>query len=387
MKIGDSSYGFVIRGTGTQLSTNTTAGVTLGNDAVYIYSADTTGSIENRTRLTSTGSKNYGIYAAGTVTNLADINFGSGVGNVGIYSIGGGNAVNGTPTIRPTITVSGTDITNKLYGIGMAAGYVDDNGVVRQTGTITNYGDIKVEKDNGIGMYATGSGSRAINYGNIELDGKNATGMYLDNNAVGENYGVIRTKANSTKTGMIGVVLLNGSIIKNYNQIIVEGSDNIGIYAAKTDDSNIQGNAATASDGAIAIQKKQQSNTGKILAGIEIIAPGNGTATIKRNGTVITPIDVDTTIASATAPKVRVGTTEIDLKGANLDTGTSMAGATSIGMYVDTSGINYTNPIKGLEHLTNLKKVNLIFGTEASKYTDSKNIKIGTNILKPYNDL
>jgi len=387
MKIGDSSYGFVIRGTGTQLSTNTTAGVTLGNDAVYIYSADTTGSIENRTRLTSTGSKNYGIYAAGTVTNLADINFGSGVGNVGIYSIGGGNAVNGTPTIRPTITVSGTDIPNKLYGIGMAAGYVDDNGVVRQTGTITNYGDIKVEKDNGIGMYATGSGSRAINYGNIELDGKNATGMYLDNNAVGENYGVIRTKANSTKTGMIGVALLNGSIIKNYNQIIVEGSDNIGIYAAKTADSNIQGNPATALDGAIAIQKKQQSNTGKILAGIEIIAPGNGTATIKRNGTVITPIDVDTTIASATAPKVRVGTTEIDLKGANLDTGTSMAGATSIGMYVDTSGINYTNPIKGLEHLTNLKKVNLIFGTEASKYTDSKNIKIGTNILKPYNDL
>ena len=387
MKIGDSSYGFVIRGTGTQLRTNTTSGVTLGNDAVYAYSADTTGTIENRTKLTSTGSKNYGIYAAGSVTNLADINFGSGVGNVGIYSIAGGNAVNGTPTIRPTITVSGTDITNKLYGIGMAAGYVDDNGVVRQTGTITNYGDIKVEKDNGIGMYATGSGSRAINYGNIELDGKNVTGMYLDNNAVGENYGVIRTKANSTKTGMIGVVLLNGSIIKNYNQIIVEGSDNIGIYAAKTADSNIQGNPATALDGAIAIQKKQQSNTGKILAGIEIIAPGNGTATIKRNGTVITPIDVDTTIASATAPKVRVGTTEIDLKGANLDTGTSMAGATSIGMYVDTSGINYTNPIKGLEHLINLKKVNLIFGTEASKYTDSKNIKIGTNILKPYNDL
>ena len=387
MKIGDSSYGFVIRGTGTQLSTNTTNGVTLGNDAVYVYSADTTGTIENRTKLTSTGSKNYGIYAAGSVTNLADINFGSGVGNVGIYSIAGGNAVNGSAGIRPTITVSGTDITNKLYGIGMAAGYVDDNGVVRQTGTITNYGDIKVEKDNGIGMYATGSGSRAINYGNIELDGKNASGMYLDNNAVGENYGTIRTKANSTKTGMIGVVLLNGSIIKNYNQIIVEGNDNIGIFAAKTADSNIEGNVPTASNGAIAIQKKQQSNTGKVLAGIEIIAPGNGTATIKRNGTVITPIDVDTTVASATAPKVKVGTTEIDLKAANLDTSTSMAGATSIGMYVDTSGINYTNPIKGLENLTNLKKVNLIFGTEASKYTDSKNIKVGTNILKPYNDV
>ena len=55
-----------------------------------------------------------------------------------------------------------------------------------------------------------------------------------DNNAVGENYGTIRTKANSTKTGMIDVVLLNGSIIKNYNQIIVEGNDNIGIFTAKT---------------------------------------------------------------------------------------------------------------------------------------------------------
>ena len=50
-------------------------------------------------------------------------------------------------------------------------------------------------------------------------------------------------------------------------------------------------------------------------------------------------------------------------------------------MYVDTSGINYTNPIQGLDKLTNLKAVNLIFGTEASEYTTEKDIEIGPNIL------
>ena len=387
MKIGDSSYGFVIRGTGTKLSTNTAAGVTLGNDAVYVYSADRTGSIENRTRLTSTGSKNYGIYSAGTVTNLADINFGSGVGNVGIYSIAGGNAVNGNATIRPTITVSGSDTVNKFYGIGMAAGYVDDNGVVKQTGTVTNYGTIKVEKNNGIGMYATGSGSKAVNRGTIELSGKNTTGMYLDQNAIGENYGTIKTVPNPTNSGIVGVVALNGAIIKNYGTIQIAGSGNTGIFMAKTADSNIQGNAPIVSNGAVAIQKKQQSDTGKKIAGIEIIAPGNGTATIKRDNKVIIPTPVDTTVASATAPKVKVGTTELDLAKSNLNHEKSMASASTLGMYVDTSGVNYTNPIKGLQHLTALKKVNLIFGTEASRYTDSKNIKVGTNILKPYNDV
>ena len=42
--------------------------MTVGNDTVFIYSTDTTGNIENRTRLISTGSSNYGIYAAGNVT-------------------------------------------------------------------------------------------------------------------------------------------------------------------------------------------------------------------------------------------------------------------------------------------------------------------------------
>ena len=58
----------------------------------------------------------------------------------------------------------------------------------------------------------------------------------------------------------------------------------------------------------------------------------------------------------------------------------------SIGMYVDTSGINYTKPIQGLSNLVGLDDVDLIFGTEAAKYLNGKAIQIGDNILKPYND-
>ena len=384
MKIGDNSYGYVVKGTGTKLTTNSPNPVTVGNDTVFAYSTDTSGNIENRTTLTATGSKNYGIYAAGNSTNLGDMNFGSGIGNVGMYSISGGRAVNGNTIIKPTITVSASDKTNKLFGIGMAAGYTDDEGITHQIGTVENYGTIKVEKDNGIGMYATGRGSKAINRGNIELSGKSTTGMYLDNNAIGENYGTIKTVPNPTNTGIIGIVALNGAIIKNYGTIEIEGNKNTGIYLAR---GKREGADPIATNGATAVETKKQADTSKKISGLEIKAPGDGTATIKRDGKIVTPTYVDTTVASAKAPKVRVGNTELDLSASNLGNLPSISRATELGMYVDTSGVNYTNPIKGLEKLTGLKKVNLIFGTEASRYTTSKNIKVGTNILKPYNDV
>ena len=383
MTIGDNSFGYVVKGTGTKLTTNATNPVTVGNDTTFIYSTDTTGNIENRTKLTSTGSKNYGIYAAGNVTNLADMDFSSGIGNVGMYSIAGGTIVNGSPTVNSIIKVGSSDKPNKLYGIGMVAGYTDDNGNVIQTGTVENYGTIKVEKDNGIGMYATGSGSKAINRGTIELSGKNTTGMHLDNNAVGENYGTIKTVPNPTNDGIVGVSVQNGAVIKNYGNIIIDGPNNTGIYLSR---GTREGAIPTATNGAVAVQTKVQSNTSKKVAGIEIVAPGNGTATVTRDGKLETPTFVDTTIASPRASTVTVGATELDLTTTELGNLPSIGMASEIGMYVDTSGVNYTNPIQGLQHLTAVKDVNLIFGTEASRYTTSKDIKIGENILKPYND-
>ena len=384
MTIGDDSFGYVIKGRGTKLIANATSPVTVGKDTVFIYSTDTTGNIENRTSLTSTGNSNYGIYAAGNVTNLADIDFSNGIGNVGVYSISGGKIVNGSSTVNSVIKVGSTDKTNKLYGIGMVAGYTDDKGNVLQTGTVENYGTIKVDKTDSIGMYATGSGSKAINRGTIELSGKNTTGMYLDNNAIGENYGTIKTVPNPTNTGIVGVAAVNGALIKNYGNIIIDGKNNTGIYLARGKN-DPAGALPTATNGAIAIQMKKQSNTSKKVEGIEIKAPGNGTATVTREGNIITPTFVDTTVASPTATKVKVGSTELKLASTKFGDIPSVGMASDLGMYVDTSGINYTNPIQGIQHLTGVNKINLIFGAEASRYTNSKDIKVGENILKPYN--
>ena len=384
MRIGDDSFGYVIKGTGTKLTANTTNPVAVGNDTTFIYSTDTTGNIENRTRLISTGNSNYGIYAAGNVTNLADMDFSSGIGNVAMYSIAGGKIVNGSTLVNPVIKVGSSDRTNKLYGIGMVAGYTDDDGNVIQTGTVENYGTIKVEKDNGIGMYATGSGSKAINRGNIELSGKNTTGMYLDNNAVGENYGTIKTVPNPTNTGIVGVSVQNGAVIKNYGNIIIDGASNAGIYVLPK--GKVEGATPTATNGAEAIKYKTQSDTSKKVEGIEIKAKPGDPVTIIRQGNLVTPTFVDTTVAVPTASKVTVGATELDLTASELGDIPSIGMASDLGMYVDTSGVNYTNPIQGLQYLTGVNKVNLIFGNEASRYTTSKDIKVGENILKPYND-
>ena len=399
ISMGDNSFGFVLETKesptmATTFESNYTQETKLKNNSVYIYSSDKTATITNNTPLKTTGNKNYGIYATGNVTNLADMDFSSGVGNIGILNVRDiGNttskAINGDPTlgIYPTITVGRSDISNKNYSIGMAAGYTDDNGVLKQIGHIENYGTIKVEKDNGIGMYATGNGSKAINHGTIELSGKNTTGMHLDNNAVGENYGTIKTIPNPTNDGIIGVYVKNGAVIKNYGNIIIDGNNNTGIYLSKGTN---QGNIPTVTNGAVAVKDRvdSQSDPTKRVAGIEIKAKPGAAVTVTRDKKPVTPTFIDTTVASPRASTVKVGSTEIiDLTTTGLGDIPSVSMASEIGMYVDTSGVNYTNPIQGLHHLTALKDVNLIFGTEASRYTTSKDIKIGKNILKPYNDM
>ena len=123
MTIGDSSFGFLNEGKGNTINSNIVS-QTLGNDVTYVYSSDRTGIINNNTTLTSTGSYNYGLYSAGTVTNNADINFGTGLGNVGIYSTYGGNARN---LAGKTVTVGASYVDpnnslNNRYAVGMAAG-------------------------------------------------------------------------------------------------------------------------------------------------------------------------------------------------------------------------------------------------------------------------
>ena len=381
--IGDNSFGFVLKTNGSTLENDYTQETKLGNESVYIYSSDKTGTITNSTPLKTTGNKNYGIYATGNVTNLADMNLGSGIGNIGMYALSDGRIINGElgGTSQPTITVGKGDISKDIYSIGMVA--EDSSGL--GTRTIENYGKIDVIDEGGIGMYATGSGSKAINHvgAEINLSGQDSIGMYLTDSAIGENYGTIRTAPNNTKDGIIGVLATNNSLIKNYGTIEVKGEKNTGIYLSN--EATKEGNDPINLDGAEGVATKKFQPTGKKIKGLEIETLKNEPTTITRDGEISTPVYVDTI---PTKPnEVMAGSTILDLKNTSLGEAPSLTRASSLGMYIDTSGRRFTNPIQGLEHLTNLKEINLIFGVEATNYTNSKDIQVGENILEPYNSI
>ena len=394
MSIGDKSYGYVIKGSDTVMNVHDANGLTVGNDTVYVYSSDRTGNITNRTNLTSTGKNNYGLYTSGTTVNHGNIDFSSSTGNVGIYAVEGyasnGDGLGSAPIIR----VSGSDVTSrnpdeKYYGIGMAAGYLNE-----KSGTIENYGTIQVTKDGSIGMYASGTGSRAINRGTIELSGKGVVGIYLDNNAVGENYGTIRSVPNSENSGIVGVAALNGSLLKNYGQIIIDAPESVGVYHTGGRVEEQPGSTITVTgEDSERTRTAVLNDTSKGVKGITIntsvgrmaLSTSNGSYVVTRLGEGHNPVRVDTSSATPGATQVTVGGTVLNVSDFNLSENRGSM-SSEIGMYVDTSGVRYTNPIQGVEHLTGLKKVNLIFGIEASLYTDSRDIEIGSNILAPYND-
>ena len=394
--IGDDSFGFVDAGKGNTITSYANP-VTLGSDAIYAYQNDNTGKIVNYTPLTSSGDRNYGLYGNGTTENYGTIDFSNGNGNVGIYSTNGGVATN-----FGTIKVGPSNTSAKEYGVGMATGYYDEaTNKTSNEGTIINRGTIEVSKANTMGMYAVGPGSKAINYGTINLSGRDTIGMYLDRGAHGENWGTIQTTVSGLR-GVKGIYLSNGSYIKNYGTINIAASDikSAGIWA----DTQSFPNAEENSSGRNPITGASQTGTStplikvvtaddmKEMGGVTIKVPPRMTpvTVTDAQGNVIPIVKVDTDTPAPNPVSVTVtspsGITTLNLAVNNMQNFPSASEATSIGMYVDTSGVNYTNPIQGLNNLVGLEDISLYFGPEASRYTTSKAIEIGDNILKPYND-
>ncbi|MBF1213578.1 MAG: autotransporter-associated N-terminal domain-containing protein, partial [Fusobacterium periodonticum] len=383
MTIGDSSFGFLNEGKGNTINSNIVS-QTLGNDVTYVYSSDRTGVVNNNTTLTSTGSYNYGLYSAGTVTNNADINFGTGLGNVGIYSTYGGNARN---LAGKTVTVGASYVDpnnslNNRYAVAMAAGFNGD-GIPSKayTGNVVNEGTINVNGPYSIGMYGTEAGTKVYNgtsvgsTATINLGANNTTGIYLDNGAYGYNYGTIRSVGSGLKK-VVGVVVKNGSTIENHGRIEITAEDAVGILS--------KGNAAGANPGIIRnygtfnINGKSDPNDptvvkeasggqdlGKTMGNVTINAPAGSTVgTITIAGKPVVP-----TLATTSAEEYK-----------------DMA-VSKIGMYIDTSNKRFTNPISGLSALSGLTTSDLIMGNEATENTTSKAIQVDQRILSPYNTM
>ena len=390
MTFGDSSsgdnkgsFGFVNVGSNNNIYSDI-SNVALQNNSVYIYSKDTSGTsanpqIINNTNINATGNNNYGLYSAGYVVNNGNMNLSAGTGNVGAYSIKAGTIENR----NGVITVGGSVPGEDEYGIGMAAGYTwtkkDLEKPVSQRpeqtiGNIINNGTINVNGQYSIGMYGSGNGTTINNYGTINLNANNTTGVYLTDKAVGRNYGTI--------TNTAGVNNVTAIVVKNGAKFINEASGVVRLNAAnalgvlKTKDEGetlgifenygifeILGSGAEEEkipSGPKALNKSLGKGRDKIS--IDVPA-GASTGTIKVADKIQTPEVVDT-------KKLTLEETQVS----------------SIGMYINTSGTKFTNPIRGLSALSYLKKADLIIGAEAAESTNGKYIQLGSNILKPYND-
>ena len=401
MDLKNSTFGFVLKAPGTFVNSNTGT-VKLSNDAVYVYTDNSASNITNNATLTTTGDRNYGLYGNGTMVNNGVIDFSAGNGNVGMYATTGGTATN-----FGTIKVGTSNTSAKEFGVGMATGYYDDTpgsptrGQTFNQGTVINRGRIEVSQPNTMGMYAVGAGSKAVNYGDIDLSGSSTIGMYIDRGATGENWGNIRTTA-SGLTSVKGIYVANGSYVKNYGTINIAASDpkSAGVWTDTQSVANVDDTAT----GVSPITGFSQTGTStprmkvvtaddmKEMGGITIKVPPRMTppTVTDAQGNVIPIFKVDTDVP-APAPTTAIvtspsGITSINLATSNFLNFPSASEASSLGMYVDTSGVNYTNPIQGINNLTGLTDINLFFGTEASRYTTARAIEVGDNILKPYND-
>ena len=389
MTLGDGSsdadkgaFGFVNVGSNNKIYSDI-SNVTLQNNSIYIYSKDTSGTsanpqIINNTNITATGKNNYGIYSAGYVVNNGNMNLSAGSGNVGVYSVNGGTIEN----ISGAITVGGSVPVNDEYGIGMAAGYTwtkkdllkpVSQRPVQTTGNIINRGTINVNGQYSLGMYASGNGSTAKNYRTINLNANNTTGMYLTDKAVGHNYGTI-TNATGVKD-VTGVVVKNGAKFINEATGVVSlnATNALGILRTKDEGETLgiienYGTFNITGDGSevekVSESKDLNKSLGKGKDKISIDVPaGATTGTIKLNDIIQSPEIVET-------KKLELEETQVS----------------TIGMYINTSGVKFTKPITGLSELSQLRKADLIIGAEAAQSTTAKYIQVGNTILKPYND-
>ena len=389
MTLGDGSsdadkgaFGFVNVGSNNKIYSDI-SNVTLQNNSIYIYSKDTSGTLTNpqiinNTNITATGKNNYGIYSAGYVVNNGNMNLSAGTGNVGVYSVDGGTIENR----NGAITVGGSVPVNDEYGIAMAAGYTwtkkdllkpISQRPVETTGNIINRGTINVNGQYSLGMYASGNGSTAKNYGTISLNANNTTGMYLTDKAVGHNYGTI-TNAAGVKD-VTGVVVKNGAKFINEATGVVSlnATNALGILRTKDEGETLgiienYGTFNITGDGSevekVSESKDLNKSLGKGKDKISIDVPaGATTGTIKLNDIIQSPEIVET-------KKLELEETQVS----------------TIGMYINTSGVKFTKPITGLSELSQLRKADLIIGAEAAQSTTAKYIQVGNTILKPYND-
>ena len=424
--VGAKSFGFILENETTATTnqyTSTGAGtVSLGNDSVFLYS-NGQASLTNGRDISSNSDRVIAFYIKGNganrgdLTNNATIDFSNSMGSIGIYAPGGKATNNGrilvgkTDSIDPATGKTYTDVSKIIYGIGMAA----DNG-----GHIINNNEIRIYGEKSIGMYGKGVGTVVENTvnGKIFLDGSRATatdkiqsmiGVYVDEGAKFINYGDIRTadayagkdvggtiKVNNNVSGLVGVAVMNGSILENHGNIDIDANESLGVVIrgkSPTQPAVIKnyGNFRINVRGRGTYGVSYKDISAADLAALEAIvnsklkSDATGQELVAAAGTDKSYEGVSITIQNGkpifTRNGVTVSDAEVELIEKIIGSATSNLGMSDVGFYVDTLGRTKPIDINGATPPINSQ---LIVGTEYSELTNRKEWFVKDDVITPF---
>ncbi|WP_456058111.1 autotransporter outer membrane beta-barrel domain-containing protein [Campylobacter hominis] len=275
--------------------------------------------------------------------------------------------------VGENIKNTGTINLNKEYEIGMyGVGTSTDRAI------LTNDGAINLNANNQIGMYAKFADIK--NSGDINVNAQNSIGIYADNSVI-DNTGKITLNADNS----VGVYMINGSYFKNRGEIKIIGNSKSVVKDDEEIDIALPG---------IASFSPNEVHKDK-FKGVDIEVNKNTRDfedfNIKyENETYNTENSVKLSksqIANNLDLSLSNKTTNIEIP-KNLDNKSKEKRVKKniVAMYADTSGVNLTKPIKGLDNLSKNDKIILYIGAEAANYTNKKVINLDQSLMKPFID-
>lgn len=340
--------------------------------------------VSNLNKILLNNKNSVGIYTKNEAVNKGNISllgdssigiFAKNILNEGVIDLNskGENDKFSAALVGDNIINTGTINLNKEYEVGMyGVGTSADRAI------LINDGAINLNANNQIGMYAKFADIK--NSGDINVNAKNSIGIYADNSVI-DNTGKITLNADNS----VGVYMINGSYFKNRGEIKIIGNSK----SVVKDDEEI--NIALPG---IASFRPNEVHKDK-FKGVDIEVNKNTQNfedfNVKYDNKIYNTQNSVKLSNSQIANNLDLSflnkTTNIEIP-KNLDNKSKKKSVKKniVAMYADTSGVNLTKPIKGLDNLSKNDKIILYIGAEAANYTNERVINLDQSLMKPFID-
>lgn len=340
--------------------------------------------VSNLNKILLNNKNSVGIYTKNEAVNKGNISllgdssigiFAKNILNEGVIDLNskGENDKFSAALVGDNIINTGTINLNKEYEVGMyGVGTSADRAI------LINDGAINLNANNQIGMYAKFADVK--NSGDINVNAKNSIGIYADNSVI-DNTGKITLNADNS----VGVYMINGSYFKNRGEIKIIGNSKSVVKDDEEIDIALPG---------IASFSPNEVHKDK-FKGVDIEVNKNTQNfedfNVKYDNKIYNTQNSVKLSNSQIANNLDLSflnkTTNIEIP-KNLDNKSKKKSVKKniVAMYADTSGVNLTKPIKGLDNLSKNDKIILYIGAEAANYTNERVINLDQSLMKPFID-